>query len=150
MKRFLAWAAVAIALVVAIGAVVVLTRTPPSPVERTADLPGMVRQIQQLSELVTVKYSVQKVIGLEEAVRRMTSLSCDRFGLVDRGRIGEGLWADLVLFDPDTVADAATYDDPKVESTGVRLVAVAGHVTLVVGRHTGAGAGRLLRHRDGG
>ncbi|MDY7105194.1 MAG: D-aminoacylase [Actinomycetota bacterium] len=90
------------------------------------------------------------VIGLEEAVRRMTSLSCDRFGLVDRGRVGEGQWADLVLFDPATVADAATYDEPKTPSVGVRVVAVAGEIVLEDGRDTGARPGALLRYRDGG
>ena len=68
----------------------------------------------------------QGVMILAEAVRRMTSLSCDRFGLVDRGRIVEGQFADLVVFDPDTVIDTATYDDPKQEATGIDMVIVNG------------------------
>ncbi len=87
------------------------------------------------------------VLPLEEAVRRMTSLSCDRFGLVNRGRIEEGRWADLVLFDPDTIVDSATYDDPKRESEGVAAVIVNGELAYQDGRHTGAGAGRVLRYR---
>ena len=87
------------------------------------------------------------VLTLEEAVRRMTSLSCDRFGLVDRGRIAVGQHADLVVFDPDTVVDTATYDDPKREPTGIDWVVVNGQVTVDHGRHTGAGAGRLLHYR---
>jgi N-acyl-D-aspartate/D-glutamate deacylase len=89
----------------------------------------------------------REVLNLPEAVRRMTSLSCDRFGLVDRGRLVEGAHADLVLFDPATVADRATYDDPKQESAGIELVAVNGVVTYERGRHLGAGAGQLLHHR---
>ncbi len=87
------------------------------------------------------------VLPLEEAVRRMTSLSCDRFGLVHRGRVEAGYWADLVLFDPDSVRDTATYADPKREPEGIRLVVVNGEVALEDGRHTGVGAGRLLRYR---
>ena len=88
------------------------------------------------------------VLGLTEAVRRMTSLSCDRFGLLDRGRIEVGGWADLVLFDPATVADLATYDEPQVESAGIDRVWVNGELAFHRGRHTGAGAGRVLRHRS--
>jgi N-acyl-D-amino-acid deacylase len=88
------------------------------------------------------------VLTLEDAVRRMTSLSCDRFGLVDRGRIAAGQWADLVVFDADTVVDTATYDDPKQEPAGIDWVLVNGQVTVDHGRHTGAGAGRLLHYRS--
>lgn len=87
------------------------------------------------------------VLGLEEAVRRMTSLAADTFGLVDRGRIVAGACADLVLFDPATVADTATYDEPKREPEGIRLVVVNGAVAYDHGRHTGVGAGRMLRYR---
>jgi len=74
----------------------------------------------------------------------MTSLSCDRFGFVDRGRIAEGQFADLVLFDPDTIIDTATYDDPKQEATGIDMVMVNGQIALRDGTHTGVGGGRLL------
>jgi N-acyl-D-amino-acid deacylase len=87
------------------------------------------------------------VISLAEAVRRMTSLSCERFGLAGRGRVEAGAFADLVLFDPEGVADAATYEDPKRESRGIAWVIVNGAVALDAGRHTGAGAGRALRYR---
>ena len=87
------------------------------------------------------------VLTLEEAVRRMTSLSCERFGLVERGRIREGWWADLVLFDPDAVRDLATYEDPKREPEGIAAVLVNGAVAYRDGRHTGAGAGHPLRYR---
>jgi len=86
------------------------------------------------------------VIDLPEAIRRMTSLSCDRFGMTDRGRIGEGQFADLVLFDPDTVADHATYDDPKQEPIGIDLVVVNGAIACRDGAHTAVGTGRMLTH----
>jgi N-acyl-D-amino-acid deacylase len=89
------------------------------------------------------------VLPLEEAVRRMTSLSCDRFGLADRGRITEGSWADLVLFDADTIVDTATYDEPKREPVGVQCVVVNGAVVYEGGAHTGARPGRLLRYHEG-
>ncbi len=85
------------------------------------------------------------VISLEEAVRRMTSLSCDRFGLVDRGTIAEGMFADLVMFDQDRVVDTATYDDPKQEPVGIEAVVVNGSMACRSGNHTGAGAGRMIR-----
>ncbi|MCP3912153.1 MAG: D-aminoacylase [Actinomycetia bacterium] len=89
------------------------------------------------------------VLPLAEAVRRMTSMSADRFGLVDRGRIVEGGYADLVLFDPETVIDTATFDDPKQEPSGIGLVVVNGAVALEQGTHSGVGSGRLLRYRQG-
>jgi len=85
------------------------------------------------------------VITLEDAVQRMTSMSCARFGLAERGEIRAGWFADLVLFDPDVIADTATYDKPKQEPVGVELVIVNGQVTYEGRRHTGAGAGRVLR-----
>ena len=87
------------------------------------------------------------VLSLPEAVRRMTSLSCERFGLAGRGAVAAGAFADLVLFDPEAVADAATYEEPKRESRGIACVIVNGAVALEGGRHTGAGAGRALRYR---
>jgi N-acyl-D-aspartate/D-glutamate deacylase len=89
------------------------------------------------------------VLTLEEAVRRMTSLSARRFGLADRGELAEGRFADLVLFDPDSVVDTATYDDPKREPTGIAAVIVNGALAYRDGHHTGVGAGRLLRYERG-
>jgi N-acyl-D-amino-acid deacylase len=88
----------------------------------------------------------RKILSLEEAIRRMTSLSCERFGLKNRGLVREGYRADLVLFDPATVKDLATYDDPKVEPQGIAMVMVNGQVAYDHGRHTGAGAGTMLRY----
>lgn len=90
----------------------------------------------------------QQVLPLEQAVRRITSLAADRFGLVNRGRIAEGAWADLVVFDPDTVADTATYDTPKREPVGIHWVVVNGQVAYDHGRHTATRSGHFLRYRD--
>ena len=84
---------------------------------------------------------------LEDAVRRMSALPCDTFGLTGRGYLREGAYADLVLFDPATVRDLATYQDPHRESTGITLVVVNGGIAFQDGRHTGVGSGRFLRFR---
>ena len=89
----------------------------------------------------------RKVLSLEEAIRRMTSASCERFGLVNRGLVREGYAADLVLFDPATVQDLATYEAPKQEPAGIALVVVNGQVAFEDGRHTGAGSGQMLRFK---
>ncbi len=77
----------------------------------------------------------------------MTSLSADRFGLVDRGRLVNGGFADLVMFDPDTITDTATYEEPQQEPEGVSLVVVNGQIGCESGVHTGIGSGRALRYR---
>ena len=87
------------------------------------------------------------VLSLEEAIRRMTSASCERFGLVDRGLVREGYAADLVLFDPDAVQDLATYEAPKQEPAGISIVVVNGQVAYEDGKHTGVGSGQMLRFK---
>ncbi|RLI09768.1 D-aminoacylase, partial [Candidatus Bathyarchaeota archaeon] len=87
------------------------------------------------------------VLGLEEAVRKMTSLPAQRLGLHDRGLLRPGLWADITVFNPDTIIDRATYQDPHQFPEGVEYVVVNGVVTVDGGVHTGARAGRVLRHR---
>jgi len=85
------------------------------------------------------------VLTLEDAIRRMTSLPARTFGFRDRGLIREGMAADLVLFDPDTVQDKATYTHPHQYSEGFSLVVVNGVVAAENGKTTGARAGRILR-----
>ncbi|HHH82385.1 MAG TPA: D-aminoacylase [Chloroflexi bacterium] len=86
----------------------------------------------------------EKVLSLEEAVRKMTSTTADRFGITDRGVIREGAWADLVLFDAQTVADNATYTDPHQYPTGIPYVIVNGVVVIDQGRHTKELPGQVL------
>jgi N-acyl-D-amino-acid deacylase len=87
----------------------------------------------------------EKVIPLEEAVRRMTSLPAGNLGLDRRGSLGVGQMADVVVFDPDTIQDHATFDKPHQYSTGVVHVLVNGVPVLQEGEHTGARPGRVVR-----
>src|SRR5690606_3482242 len=91
------------------------------------------------------------VITLEDAVRRMTSLPADRLNLPDRGRIVAGAFADLVIFDPATVADRATFEDPHQYPVGIDFVVVNGTVVVDGGGFGSARPGRVLRrHIDAG
>jgi N-acyl-D-amino-acid deacylase len=85
------------------------------------------------------------VLGLEDAIRRMTSAPAARLGLRDRGVIRDGAIADLVVFDPATVRSDATVDDPRRDPEGIESVLVAGVAVVDRGRHTGATPGRSLR-----
>ena len=91
-----------------------------------------------------------KVIPLEEAVRKMTSLPASILGLADRGTIKAGQWADLVIFDPATVADKATFEDPFQYPVGIDTVLVNGTVVLDEGKHTNARPGKVLRRPAAG
>jgi N-acyl-D-amino-acid deacylase len=91
-----------------------------------------------------------KVLTLPEAVRKMTSLPAARMGLVDRGRIAAGMMADLVVFDPKTVADRATFTQPHQYPVGIPHVVVNGKVEVENGAMTSVRAGRVLRHSPAG
>ena len=87
------------------------------------------------------------ILRLEDAVRKMTGLSAERMGLPDRGRVADGLMADLVVFDPATVADKGTFAEPHQYPTGIEFVVVNGQVTVDKGVMTPIRAGRVLRHQ---
>jgi len=87
----------------------------------------------------------QKVLTLADAVRKMTSLSAANVGIRDRGVIKPGMWADLVLLDPNTVAERATMTDPHATSVGVQTVWVNGEIVYDEGKPTGTFPGRALR-----
>jgi N-acyl-D-amino-acid deacylase len=84
------------------------------------------------------------VLTLEEAIRKMTSLPAQVLRLPDRGLLREGYWADVVVFDPDRVADRATFEQPKQYPLGVDYVVVNGTPVVEGGNHTGARPGRVL------
>ena len=85
------------------------------------------------------------VLTLEEAVRKMTSQAAIRVGITDRGLVRPGMMADLVVFDPATVADVATFEQPNRYSVGVRHVFVNGKAVVADGAITKARPGRALR-----
>jgi N-acyl-D-amino-acid deacylase len=87
----------------------------------------------------------RKVISLEDAVRKLTSLPATRMRLFDRGALREGLWADLTIFDFDRIQDTATYENPVAAPTGVDYVLVNGQIVVDEGKHTGATPGKVLR-----
>jgi N-acyl-D-aspartate/D-glutamate deacylase len=84
------------------------------------------------------------VITLPDAIRKMTSLNADKIGIKDRGRLKEGMWADITVFDQNQVIDRATFENPHQFPIGIEYVIVNGTLTVDRGRHTGALAGRVL------
>lgn len=89
----------------------------------------------------------EKTLSLEDAIRKMTSAVADRLGLEKRGLLREGYFADVVIFDPATVTDRATFTDSHQLSTGIRDVWVNGTRVLQDGTHTGALPGQIVRGR---
>jgi N-acyl-D-aspartate/D-glutamate deacylase len=85
------------------------------------------------------------LFSVPEAVRKMTSYPAQKFGLFDRGLVRPGMWADLVVFDPATVRDTATIDDPERAPIGMPHVLVNGMFAVRDGTYTNARAGRVLR-----
>jgi N-acyl-D-amino-acid deacylase len=85
------------------------------------------------------------VLTWEEAIRKMTSSVADRLSIRDRGVLRAGMMADVVIFDPDTVTDNATYDHPHQLSTGIEHVWVNGTAVVSNGEHTGATPGRFVK-----
>ncbi len=92
----------------------------------------------------------EKVLRLEDAVKAMSGAVADRLGLRDRGHLRQGLFADVVVFDPEQVRDHATFSQPHQLSTGVRDVWVNGRRVLRDGCHTGATPGRAVRGTGSG
>jgi len=89
------------------------------------------------------------LMSLTEAIRRMTSLPAATFGMNQRGMVRAGFQADLLLFDPATVQDTATYDEPQQLAAGIRTVLVNGKIAWQDGQHQMAGSGHMLKYRSG-
>lgn len=90
----------------------------------------------------------KKLFSLQEAVRKMTSLPAARLALQGRGRLVEGYWADLVIFDPEKIRDTATFENPHSYPEGIGYVIVNGRVAVEAGDHTGILAGKVLRKSE--
>jgi N-acyl-D-amino-acid deacylase len=86
----------------------------------------------------------KKILRLEEAIRRMTSLPAQKFQLKDRGLLREGMAADILVFKPEEVNDAATFTKPHAFSKGFRYVIVNGEVVVENGKHNGTKSGKVL------
>jgi dihydroorotase/N-acyl-D-amino-acid deacylase len=87
----------------------------------------------------------EKRLSLEDAIRKFTSLPAQRMRLSDRGVLKSGMWADIVVFDPDSVRDRATFEKPNQLSEGMRWVLVNGVPVIADGKATGALPGKILR-----
>ena len=87
----------------------------------------------------------QRILTLEDAVRKMTAAVADRLSIRDRGELREGMYADVMLFDPNTIIDKATYEKPHQLSVGVKYVFVNGVAVVRDGRVTGAKPGKIVR-----
>ena len=87
----------------------------------------------------------ERVIPLEEAVRKSTSAVATRLSIQDRGLLKEGMWADVIVFDPTTVSDRATFEKPHQLSVGISGMLVNGVEVLRDGVHTGAKPGQVVR-----
>jgi N-acyl-D-amino-acid deacylase len=88
----------------------------------------------------------EKLLTMEEAIRKMTSLPARFLGLQDRGIVKEGFRADLVVFDPKTVKNMATYGNPCQFPEGIPYVVVNGELAIDEGRHTGSLSGEVIRY----
>ena len=86
----------------------------------------------------------EKLLTLEEAIRKMTSANAAKIGIYDRGILRPGQWADITIFDPRTVIDRATFENPHQYATGIEYVLVNGKLILHKGRPTGARPGKVL------
>ena len=85
------------------------------------------------------------VLTLPEAVRKMTSMNAEKLGIADRGLLKEGWKADITIFDPATVQDEATFENPHQYASGIPYVIVNGSLVIDQGEHTGAKPGRVIR-----
>jgi len=87
----------------------------------------------------------EKLLTLEEAIRKFSALPAQRLRLTDRGVLKQGLWADLVVFDPDQIRDQATFEQPNQLATGMQYVLVNGVPVIAEGKATDALPGKVLR-----
>lgn len=106
------------------------------------------RSVGSFPRVLRMYVREKKVLTLEQAIQKMTSAAAQHMGFPDRGEIRVGAIADLVLFDPDTIADRATYEHPHEQSVGIARVWINGTSVFEDGKATGARPGRALRRKE--
>jgi N-acyl-D-amino-acid deacylase len=116
-----------------------------SPAEPFASTHPHPRAYGSFARVLGTYVREQKVIELAEAIRRMTSFPAETYGITERGRLAPNALADVVVFDPATIADKATFEEPHHYAIGVRHVLVNGQLVVKDGEHTGATPGRAVR-----
>jgi len=87
----------------------------------------------------------RKIMPLTESIRKMTSLAADKFRIRDRGRLAQNRYADIVVFNPNTIIDKATFVNPHQYPEGIEYVIVNGRIVIERGMHTGMLPGKILR-----
>ena len=102
------------------------------------------RQYGTFSRVLGFYVRERGVISLEEAVRKMSSMSAQRLGIHDRGLVAEGFFADIAVFDADKIKDMATFEDPHQYAIGMKYVLVNGKIVVEDGQHTGKRPGKIL------
>lgn len=90
----------------------------------------------------------ENILRLEQAIRKMTSFPAQTLGLLDRGLVREGMWADIVIFDPITIIDRATYTDPHQYPDGIHYVIINGEIVIKNKQHTTVKPGKILRRNS--
>jgi N-acyl-D-aspartate/D-glutamate deacylase len=123
----------------------VMVDTDASPVNPATSASAHPRAFGAFPRVIAKYVEEDRVISLEEAVRRMTSLAAHRLGLFDRGVVAPGMTADLLLFDPARLVDRADFVDPMRYAEGIDYVLVNGTVVIDDGVMTGSRPGRLLK-----
>lgn len=123
----------------------VMVDTDASPVNPATSAGAHPRAFGAFPRVIARYVREDRVISLEEAIRRMTSLAAHRLGLFDRGIVAPGMAADLVLFDPDRLLDRADFVDPMQYAEGIDYLMVNGTLVIDDGALTGARPGRLLK-----
>jgi N-acyl-D-amino-acid deacylase len=116
--------------------------SPEDPFTRSSTHP---RAYGNFARLLGKYVREEKLVSLEDAVRRLSALPAENLGLDRRGRLSPGMFADVVVFDPATIADRATFEKPHQYAVGMRHVFVNGVQVLKDGEHTGATPGRALK-----
>ena len=122
------------------GSVVETSEVPPRYFQYSPEWLGMFPRV--LSRYV----KEERLMSIEEAIRRMTSFACQRLRIFDRGIIRPGMWADLTIFDFDRIKPRGSFKDPKQPPEGIEYVLVNGKLAVEKGKYTGIQAGKVLRH----